>query len=69
MTAKQALRELVEGLSEEEAQQLLIAADDLRWERIPLTNEDIAAIEEAIADIGAGRTHSTRDVRRRLGLD
>ena len=56
-------------MSEDEAEDLLAAAEDLSSERIPLSESDIAAIAEGIADIEAGRTHTTEEVRRRLGID
>jgi predicted transcriptional regulator len=56
------------GVSPEEA-----AADwlaQLAWEeeRPPLSEEDIAAIEEGIADADAGRVYSSQEVRAALGL-
>jgi predicted transcriptional regulator len=69
VSAKQALREYVDGLSEDEAARVLAAVDDLFWERLPLTDDDVVALEEGLADLDAGRTHTTAEVRRHLGLD
>ncbi|KUG19861.1 hypothetical protein ASZ90_010415 [hydrocarbon metagenome] len=34
-----------------------------------LTDEDVRDIEEAIADIKAGRVYTTEEVKRELGID
>jgi hypothetical protein len=69
MTAREALREYIEELSEDEAAHLL---DRLRWEALdssaPLTAAQRAAVERGLADIAAGRVTDHDEVVRRLGL-
>ena len=68
MTAKQALREYIEELSEEEAQQMWDRIRDEGIEFAPLTDDDVRDIRRAIEDVEAGRGYTTEDVLRRLGL-
>lgn len=68
MTAKQALRDLVEGLSEQDAEELL---QRLAWEAEPeehLTDNEASALLEAIAEGERGETVSGAEVFRALRL-
>jgi len=69
VTAKEALRDYIDELSDEEALSL--------WQRIqceeseppaPLTEGERAAIERGLADTHAGRTFSLEDVESELGI-
>jgi predicted transcriptional regulator len=63
MATKEALRRLIDEMPDEEAERLLQALGDPVARALalapvddePLTPEDVAAIEEGIADIEAGR--------------
>ena len=80
MTVKERLHQLVDELSEAEANDALryVASrreDPLirRLDSAPLEDEEISAQEEAAAaegraDVAAGRTHSLEEVKRELGL-
>ncbi len=66
MTAKQALRELVEDLSEEDAEEML---QRLSWEADPeelLTEGEAAGLRDAIAEGERGATVSGDEVFRSL---
>lgn len=71
MSVKQDLREYIEALSDEEARSLWdrIRCDDYEWsKRPPLSAEDIAMIEESLADIAAGRVYTIGEMRKMFGL-
>lgn len=66
MTAKQALLELVETMSEEEAEELLA---QLEWESTEfdeLTPEEEAEVEAGRADIAAGNSVNADEYFKRL---
>ncbi len=68
MTARQAPRERVDQLSEEEAAEWLERMD---WESVPtesLTAEELAAVLAADQDIAEGHFVDGEDLLRRLGL-
>lgn len=68
MTAKQALRERIEALSEEEAEELLHQMD---WDATPtekLTQAEVEDMLEGEAEIARGESSSLRDVLARLKL-
>lgn len=68
MTAKQDLRDLVETLSEDDAEELLLR---LAWEVEPeehLTDDEAKELLEAIAEGERGETVSGADAFRSLGL-
>jgi predicted transcriptional regulator len=69
VSAKQALLEFVQHLSEEEAEELLWVTDlaDDDWPQI--TPEAMAAIQRGMEDARAGRFVSHDDMRHRYGLD
>ncbi len=78
VTAKEKLRERVEGLSEEEAAKALRLLDeredpvvaafrDAPVDDEPLTPEEEGALVEADRDIAAGRTISLEELKRELG--
>lgn len=46
-----------------------LTRDALKEAAEGLTDEDIRDIEEAIADIKAGRVYTTRELMRELGID
>ena len=68
MTAKQALIERVESMTEEEAAELLA---QLEWESTEfeeLTPAELAEVAEAEAQVARGDTVPLRDALRRLSL-
>lgn len=68
VTAKQALRDLVDTLSEDDAEELL---QRLAWETQPeehLTDEEAQDLVEAIAEGERGETVGGTEVFRALGL-
>ena len=69
MSAKEALRELVEAMSEEDALRQLerIELEFMVADR-PLTPDEIAAIEQGLADADAGRRVTTAQLREQFGL-
>jgi Trk K+ transport system NAD-binding subunit len=78
MTAKEKLREQVEALSEEEAQETLrllelrrdpvvVAFRDAPLDDEPVTPGEEEALAEADRDIAAGRTISLEELKRELG--
>ena len=71
MSVKQELREYIEVLSDEEARSLWdrIRCDDYEWsKREPLSAEDMAMIEESLADLAAGRVYTVAEMRKMFGL-
>ncbi|MDV2482515.1 hypothetical protein F8E02_10995 [Methanoculleus sp. Wushi-C6] len=46
-----------------------LTRDALKEAAEELTDEDIRDIEEAVADIKAGRVYTTRELMRELGID
>lgn len=71
MSVKQELRAYIEALSDEEARSLWdrIRCDDYEWsKREPLSAEDMAMIEESLADLAAGRYYTHDEVRQMFGL-
>jgi predicted transcriptional regulator len=64
MTAREELRRLIDGLSDRDAARLL---EELReeFDAEPLTAEDLAAIEEGLKDIQAGRTVGLEELKRK----
>jgi predicted transcriptional regulator len=69
MSAKEALRDLVEAMSEEDALRQLerIELEFMVADR-RLTPDEIAAIEQGLADADAGRRVTTAQLRERFGL-
>jgi len=69
MSAKEALRDLVEAMSEEDALRQLerIELEFMVADR-PLTPAEIAAIEQGLADAHAGRRVTTAQLRESFGL-
>lgn len=78
MTAKEKLREQVEALSEEEAQETLrllelrrdpvvVAFRDAPLDDEPVTPEEEEALAKADRDIAVGRTISLEELKRELG--
>jgi predicted transcriptional regulator len=69
MSAKEALRDLVEAMSEEDALRQLerIELEFMVADR-PLTPDEIAAIEQGLADADAGRRVTTAQLREQFGL-
>jgi predicted transcriptional regulator len=67
VTTKEALHELVEALSDDDAQELLRLAEET-FVPDPLTDDDRAAIARGLEDVRAGRFVSTDEVRRRFNL-
>jgi len=78
MTAKERLREQLEALSEEEAQEALrllelrrdpvvVAFRDAPLDDEPVSPEEEEALAEADRDIAAGRTISLEELKRKLG--
>ena len=70
MTAREELHRLVDGLPEQQLSDVRLFIEDLRSEPDgqPLSAETLAAIEEGLEDIQAGRTVSWDQVRRESGL-
>ena len=73
MTTKDDLYRLIDGLDEDDARVVLERLQDLQLPRVlrdapiddePVTDEDLAAIAEASADIAAGRVISHEEIRR-----
>jgi predicted transcriptional regulator len=67
VTTKEALHELVEALSDDDAQELLRLAEET-FVPDPLTDDDRAAIARGLEDVRSGRFVSTDEVRRRFNL-
>ena len=69
MTAKQALRDYIDGLSEDDAISLLqrIQGED-QGTRTPLTDGEIESVRRALADAAAGRVYTTTEVLQHLVL-
>jgi hypothetical protein len=77
VTAKEKLRHLVDGLSEQEAGDALVLVEGRFEDRLvralesapeddePITEEDEAAISEGRADVAAGRTISLDEFERK----
>ena len=68
MTAKQALLELVETMSEEEAEEVLVQLREGLIDYDPLTPEEEAQLEESAKAIQAGDTISAEDLFKQLGV-
>lgn len=72
MSAKQALLEYIETLSEDDAisvwQRIQGGNDPDSYDRGPLTPAEIDEIREGLADIAAGRVYTLEEVERELGL-
>ena len=69
MTAKEALIELVEDMSEDEAQWTLgWLADEHAQAPRPLSADEMASIARGLADVAAGRTVDLEDLERESGL-
>ncbi len=68
MTAKQALLERIESLSEDEAEELLHRLDWEATEFEVLTDEELKEVLEGEAEIARGESSSLEDVIRRLNL-
>jgi predicted transcriptional regulator len=73
VTTKDDLYRLIDGLDEDDARLALERLQDLQLPRAlrdapiddePVTDEDLAAIAEAEADIAAGRVVSHEEIRR-----
>jgi predicted transcriptional regulator len=67
VTAKETLIERVSELSEDEAAWLLAQLEDAA-DYVPLTPEDVKAINRGIAQLDAGLGVSQDEVERRFGL-
>ncbi len=69
VTAKEALRELIDDMADDEAEWTLgwLAAEQAQSPR-PLTPDESAAIERGLADSAAGRLVDLEEVERELGL-
>lgn len=61
MTAKEALRDYIEGLSEDDAAELLLMIED-REGLIVFSQDDLARIAAGREDAAGGRLHDHRDV-------
>lgn len=68
MTAKQALRERIENLSEEEAAELLARLDWEATETETLTDEELAEVLAGKREVAAGESVDGEEVLRKLGL-
>jgi predicted transcriptional regulator len=72
ISTRELLHELVDELPENQLAAAARYLEQLRanapYDDEPLTEEELAAIDEGFADIAAGRVYSTDEVRRRLGL-
>lgn len=71
MSVKQELRDYIEALSDSEARSLWdrIRCDDHEWsKREPLSAEDIAIIDESLAQLDAGQGISHEEVKRMFGV-
>ncbi len=65
MTVKEMLHQIVDTLSEEEAEELLDFLN-MRADPDTLTDEDLARVEAAEAEIARGEYVTLEDIRRRL---
>lgn len=68
MTVKQALREWIDRMSDEEAAELL---DRLEWEATDeeeLTPEELEVVRKGLAEIARGETVPAEEVYRELGI-
>ena len=68
MTAKEALREKIDALTEDEAVEMLAR---MEWEASEfefLSPEEAANLEAARAEVAAGKVVPAEDVFRRLGM-
>ena len=68
MTAKQALLELIETMSEEEAEEVLVQLREDPVDYDPLTPEEEAQLAESRAAVAAGDTVSADEHFRRLNV-
>jgi hypothetical protein len=68
MTAKEALHEKVEGLSEDEAAELLARLEWEATETEDLTDEELAEVLEGERQLAAGDSVSGKELFARLGL-
>lgn len=69
MTAKEALHERVERLTDEDAARAVLLLDSfLPEDRPPVSAEEMAAVERAIARLDAGEGVPHSEVKRRLNL-
>lgn len=66
MGTKEALHELVDSLSEEDAEELLNIASWSFGEPEPFTDEDVASIQRGLDDAAAGRVFTTDEVLRHV---
>ena len=66
MTDRDRLRALVEGRPDSEDDPVLKALRDAPSDDEPLTEEDLAALEEAYEDLAHGRVVAHEEARRRL---
>jgi predicted transcriptional regulator len=70
VTAKEALKDLVDDLSEQKAAEVLEWLEwEVRAEARPLTSEERAAIDRGLADIAAGRLTDQDDLERDLEVE
>ncbi len=69
MTAKQALRNYIEELSDDEALALLHRLEDEAQELLPpLTDEQLASVQRGLAQSERGEGIPHEEVLRRLGI-
>lgn len=68
MTAKEALRKRVEGLSEEEAAEWLARLEWESTETEALTDEEMAQVLAAERELAEGKSARGEDAFRKLGL-
>jgi len=68
MTAKQALHERIEHLSEDEAEELLARLDWESTETETLTEEELAEVLAGKREVAAGESVDGEEVFRRLNL-
>ncbi|HUW63123.1 MAG TPA: hypothetical protein VMW83_00195 [Spirochaetia bacterium] len=66
--AREHIKALIDRLTDEQAQALWVVLNSMAWPEEKLSPDEIAEIEEARAEIRAGKGIKAEDVWRELGL-
>lgn len=68
VVAREHIKALVDRLTDEQAQALWVLLNSMTWPEEELTTEEIAEVEEARAEIRAGKGIKAGDIWRELGI-
>jgi len=65
---RECIKALIDRLTEEQAQALWVILESMAWPTEKITPEEAAEIEEALAEIDAGKGVRAEDVWKELGI-